>query len=61
MVVDIAVALVLRGVFDGSTGLLQIGAIAVWVFTAIGLYIWVRQMSVGAGGTPLLLGKPFIT
>jgi uncharacterized protein len=61
VVVDIAVALVLLGVFYGSTGLLQIGAIAVWVFTAIGLYIWASQMSVGTGGTPLPLGKPFIT
>lgn len=61
VVVDIAVVLVLLGVITGSAGLLQAGAIAVWAFTAIGLYIWASQMSVGTGGKPLKLGTPIIT
>lgn len=61
VVVDIAVILVLLGVLNGSTGLLKGGAIAVWVFTALGLYIWAAQMSVGTGGKPMALGKPIIT
>lgn len=61
VVVDITVVIVLLGVLNGSTGLLQVGAIGVWAFTAIGLYIWISQMSVGTGGKPLALGKPIIT
>lgn len=61
VVVDITVVLVLLGVLNGSTGLLQAGAIGVWVFVAIGLYIWAAQMSVGTGGKPMALGKPVIT
>lgn len=61
VVVDITVVIVLLGVINGSAGLLQVGAIGVWAFTAIALYIWAGQMSVGTGGKPLALGKPILT
>ncbi|MBN9098603.1 MULTISPECIES: GPR1/FUN34/YaaH family transporter [unclassified Pseudonocardia] len=61
VLVDITVVLVLLGVLNGSTGLLQAGAIGVWAFVAVGLYIWAAQMSVGTGGKPMALGKPIIT
>lgn len=61
VVVDITVVLVLLSVLEGSTGLAKAGAIGVWAFTAIGLYIWASQMSVGTGGKPYQLGNPLVT
>lgn len=60
LVVDITVVLVLLAVLQGSTGLMKAGAVGVWAFTAIGLYIWASQMSVGTGGEPLPLGRPIV-
>lgn len=61
VVVDITVVIVTLGVINGSTGLLQVGAIGVFTFTAIGLYIWASGMSVGTGGKPYPLGKPILS
>ncbi|MFC4947352.1 GPR1/FUN34/YaaH family transporter [Pseudonocardia sp. GCM10023141] len=56
--VDVAVALVLIGVLVGSTAALSLGGIAVFVFCAIGAYLFYDGMGQELGGRALPTGRP---
>ncbi|MGH3628154.1 MAG: GPR1/FUN34/YaaH family transporter [Sciscionella sp.] len=58
--VDIAVALVLGGVLNGSSLLLTLGGIAVFIFDVIGVYLYVDGMTQELGGKAMPLGNPII-
>lgn len=60
VLVDIAVLLVLLGTLGGSTGLLQIGGIAVLAFVLVGVYLFASSASAGTGGKALPAGRPAI-
>jgi succinate-acetate transporter protein len=59
-VVDVALLLVFLGVNEGSTGLLKAGGYAVFVFTAIGVYLFFGAASLATGGPAMPLGKPLL-
>lgn len=60
VVVDIAVALILGGILAVSTNLLMWGGIAVFVFTAIGAYLFYDAMTQELGGKALPMGSPVV-
>ncbi|MFC5992750.1 GPR1/FUN34/YaaH family transporter [Pseudonocardia hispaniensis] len=60
VVVDIAVVLVLSGVLSGSTTLLNAGGLAVLLFTAIGIYLYIGAMSQELGGRALPVGNAVV-
>ena len=60
IVVDVALLLVFLGVNEGSTGLLKAGGYAVFVFTAIGVYLFFGAASLATGGPAMPLGKPLL-
>jgi succinate-acetate transporter protein len=58
--IEIALVLVLIGTLQGSTGILQIGGIVVFVFAAVGVYLFFSAASQATGGSALPLGPPLI-
>jgi succinate-acetate transporter protein len=58
--IEIALVLVLIGTLQGSTGILQIGGIVVFVFAAVGVYLFFSAASQATGGGALPLGPPLI-
>ncbi|SEP45236.1 GPR1/FUN34/YaaH family transporter [Amycolatopsis saalfeldensis] len=59
--IDLALALVLFGTVNGSTGLTTLGGYVVFAFTAVGMYLFAGALSAATGGTPLPLGRPVLT
>jgi succinate-acetate transporter protein len=58
--VDIALIFVLIGVIQGSTGWLKAGGVVVFVFAAVGMYIFFGTASIATGGKPMPLGDPLL-
>jgi hypothetical protein len=58
--VDVALLLVLLGTANASTGPVKAGGYAVFIFAAIGVYLFFGALSVATGGKPLPLGKPVL-
>jgi succinate-acetate transporter protein len=56
--VDVALLLVLLGTANASTSLAKAGGYAVFLFAAVGVYLFFGALSVATGGKPLPLGKP---
>lgn len=58
--VDLALLLVFLGVNETSTGLLKTAGYVVFVFAALGVYLYASTASAATGGSTLPLGKPVI-
>jgi hypothetical protein len=58
--VDLALLLVFLGVNETSTGLLKAAGYVVFVFAAVGVYLYTSTASVATGGSALPLGRPTI-
>ena len=58
--VDLALLLVFLGVNETSTGLLKAAGYVVFLFAAIGVYLYASTASVATGGRPFPLGRPLV-
>jgi succinate-acetate transporter protein len=58
--VDVALILVLVGVANTSTNWLMAGGAVVFLFAAVGIYIFFGTASVATGGKPFPLGRPVL-
>jgi succinate-acetate transporter protein len=58
--IEIALVLVLIGTLQGSAGILQVGGIVVFIFAAVGVYLFFGAASQATGGGALPLGPPLI-
>src|ERR1700728_3641071 len=58
--VDLALLLVFLGVNESSTGLLKAAGYVVFVFAAVGVYLYTSTASVATGGSALPLGRPTV-
>lgn len=58
--IEVALVLVLIGTVQGSAGTLQIAGIVVFVFAAIGVYLFFSSAAQATGGGALPLGRPLI-
>jgi succinate-acetate transporter protein len=58
--IDLALLLVLLGTINANTNLVKAGGYVVFVFAAIGAYLYFGVLSVATGGKPLPLGKPVL-
>jgi len=56
--VDLALLLVFLGVNEASSGLLKTAGYVVFLFAAVGVYLYFSTASVATGGRPLPLGRP---
>lgn len=59
--VDVALVLLLVSTTTGSTGLARIAAVAIFVFIATAIYLYVDLMSKETGGRGLPLGRPLLS
>ena len=59
--IEVALVLVLIGTLQGSASVLHIGGIVVFVFAAVGVYLFFGSASTATGGSALPLGKPLIS
>jgi succinate-acetate transporter protein len=60
VLIDLALAAVLVGTLQGSAGWLKLGGVLVFVFAAVGIYLYAGVASATTGGSALPLGKPLI-
>ena len=60
VLVDVALLLVLLGTANASTASAKAGGYAVFLFAAVGAYLFFGALSVATGGKPLPLGKPVL-
>jgi succinate-acetate transporter protein len=60
VLVDIALALLLASVAEGSPGLEKAGAVVVFAFIAEAIYLYLDVMNQATGGKALPLGKPLL-
>ncbi|GAA1708089.1 GPR1/FUN34/YaaH family transporter [Fodinicola feengrottensis] len=60
VLIDLALVAVLIGTLQGSAGWLKIGGVLVFVFAAVGVYLYAGVASATTGGSNLPLGKPII-
>jgi succinate-acetate transporter protein len=58
--IEVALVLVLIGTNSGSAGVLRIGGIVVFLFAAVGVYLFFGAASQSTGGKALPLGSPLI-
>lgn len=58
--VDVALILVLIGVIQVSPNLQKAGGAVVFLFAAVGIYIFFGTASIATGGKPMPLGKPLL-
>ena len=56
VLIDVALALVLAGVLQGSASLLKAGGIVVFVFAVVGIYLFFSAASQATGGRALPMG-----
>jgi uncharacterized protein len=60
VLVDLALLLVFLGVNQTSTGLLKTAGYVVFIFAAVGVYLYASCASAATGGRPFPLGRPTI-
>jgi succinate-acetate transporter protein len=58
--VDLALAAVLIGTLNGSTGWLKLGGVLVFAFAAVGVYLYAGVASQVTGGTGYPVGRPLL-
>jgi succinate-acetate transporter protein len=58
--IEIALVLVLIGTLQQSTGTLKVAGVVVFVFAAVGVYLFFSSASQATGGKALPLGQPLI-
>jgi succinate-acetate transporter protein len=58
--IEIALVLVLIGTLQQSTGTLKVGGVVVFVFAAVGVYLFFSSASQATGGKALPLGQPLM-
>jgi succinate-acetate transporter protein len=58
--IEVALVLVLIGTVQGSAGTLQLAGIVVFVFAAVGVYLFFSSAAQATGGGALPLGRPLI-
>jgi succinate-acetate transporter protein len=58
--IEIALVLVLIGTLQGSAGVLRIAGVVVFVFAAVGVYLFFNSASQATGGGALPLGPPLV-
>ena len=58
--VNVALLLVLLGTANANTSLVKAGGYAVFLFAAVGVYLYFGALSVATGGKPLPLGRPVL-
>lgn len=61
VLIDLALAAVLIGTLQGSSGWLKLGGFVVFVFAAVGAYIYLSIAEAITGGRGLSLGRAIIT
>ena len=59
--VDLALAAVLIGTINGSTGWLRVGGVLVFLFAAVGVYLYASVAAQVTGGNGYPLGRPLQT
>lgn len=60
VLVDLALAAVLIGTLNASSGWLKIGGVLVFLFAAVGVYLYVGIASLVTGGNGLEFGRPVL-
>jgi succinate-acetate transporter protein len=60
VLIDLALVAVLIGTLQASAGWLKIGGVLVFVFAAVGVYLYAGVAAAVTGGSNLPLGKPII-
>lgn len=58
--IEVALVFVLIGTTQGSTGTLQVAGVVVFLFAAVGVYLFFSSASQATGGKALPLGSPLI-
>jgi succinate-acetate transporter protein len=58
--IEIALVLVLIGTLQESTGVLNIAGVVVFLFAAVGVYLFFNSASQATGGKALPLGQPLV-
>lgn len=58
--IEIALVLVLVGTMQGSAGTLKVAGVVVFVFAAVGVYLFFGSASQATGGQALPLGQPLV-
>jgi succinate-acetate transporter protein len=58
--IEIALVLVLVGTLQESAGVLKIGGVVVFLFAAVGIYLFFNSASQATGGDALPLGQPLV-
>jgi succinate-acetate transporter protein len=58
--IEIALVLVLVGTLQESTGVLNIAGVVVFLFAAVGVYLFFNSASQATGGKALPLGQPLV-
>ena len=58
--IEIALVLVLIGTLQQSAGTLKVGGVVVFVFAAVGVYLFFSSASQATGGKALPLGQPLV-
>ncbi|HET6298755.1 MAG TPA: GPR1/FUN34/YaaH family transporter [Kribbella sp.] len=58
--IEIALVLVLIGTLQASTGVLNVAGVVVFLFAAVGVYLFFSSASQSTGGGALPLGQPLI-
>jgi succinate-acetate transporter protein len=58
--IEIALVLVLVGTVQGSAGTLKVAGVVVFVFAAVGVYLFFGSASQATGGKALPLGQPLV-
>jgi succinate-acetate transporter protein len=61
VLVDLALAAVLIGTLNASTGWLKLGGVLVFLFAAVGVYLYAGVASVVTGGKAYPAGRPVLT
>jgi len=56
----VALVLVLIGTLQGSAGVLKVAGVVVFLFAAVGVYLFFSSASQATGGTALPLGQPLV-
>ena len=58
--IEVALVLVLIGTLQQSAGTLKVGGVVVFVFAAVGVYLFFSSASTATGGKALPLGQPLV-
>ncbi|MGW6279591.1 GPR1/FUN34/YaaH family transporter [Kribbella sp. NPDC055071] len=58
--IEIALVLVLIGTLQQSAGTLKVGGVVVFIFAAVGVYLFFSSASQATGGKALPLGQPLV-